>query len=239
MPDPEKTDAEKEAEAKAEADKKAEEEAAAKAAETDPPKGKDGTPFDPDRAQRAIDAARAAETKAKAEAKEAKDKAKKFDELTEAQKSDLEKAQDRAEKAEEKANKADSKLKRANLIAALTDPKNGIVNARAAAKLIEGVEFDDEGEPANLGSPEDEDSLLAKFLTENEYLRGTPAKPKPPNLDGKEGTGAEEPEPELNAEELAAAKAADMTPEEYAAYKKGGSLADLTAAGVELSPKKD
>lgn len=235
MPD-EKTDAEKAAEAKAAEEKKAADEAAAKAAEADPPKGKDGTPFDPDRAQRALDAAREAERKAKADAKEAREKAKKYDELTEAQKSELEKAQDRAEKAEAKAESADAKLKRANLIAALADPKHGIVNARAAAKLIEGVEFDEEGEPTNLGSPDDEDSLLGKFLSENDYLKGTPAKPKAPSTDAREG-GDEKP-PSLTAAELEAAKASGMTPEEYEVFKKGGSLADLQEAGLDLSQDK-
>jgi len=238
VPD-EKTDAEKEAEAKAAEAKKAEEEAAAKEAEAGKtPTGKDGTPFDPERAQRALDAARDAERKAKAEAKEAKEKAKKFDELTEAQKSDLDKAVDRAEAAEKKAETADSKLKRANLIAALADLKFGIVNARAAAKLIEDVEFDDEGEPTNLGSPDEDNSLIGKFLSENEYLRGTPPKPKAPSVDGKEGTGGDDKPPELTAAELDAAKAADMTPEEYAIYKKGGSLAELQTAGLDLSQDK-
>lgn len=200
------------------------------------PKGKDGNDFDPDRAQRALEAAREGERKAKAEAKEAKDKAKKYDELTEAQKSELEKAQDRAEKAEAKAESADAKLKRANLIAALADPKFGIVNARAAAKLIEGVEFDEEGEPTNLGSPDEDASLIGRFLSENEYLKGTPVKPKAPSTDAKEG-GDEEP-PKLTAAELEAAKASGMSPEEYAIFAKGGSLADLEEAGLDLSQDK-
>lgn len=196
------------------------------------PKGKDGTPFDPDRAQRAIDSAREAEKKAKAEAKENREAKAELEKIKEKDLSEQEKLAKQAKEALEKAEAADAKLRRANLIAALTNPKFGIVNARAAAKLIEGVEYDDEGEPTNLGSLDEEASLLAKFLRENEYLRGKPAKPDAPNLNGAE-RGGEKP-PELTVDELEVAKSVGMSPEEYAIYKKGGSMADLEEAGLKV-----
>jgi hypothetical protein len=224
MPE-EKTDAEKEAEAKAAADKKAADEAAA--AET---AAAEKEQWSEERAKATILKQRESETALKAKLKDAEAKAKKLDELEAAQLSEQEKLAKQAEEAIAKAADADSKLQRANLIAALANPELGIVNARAAAKLIEGVEYDDNGEPTNLGAPGEDDSLVAKFLIENDYLRGKPGKPKPPSTDAREG-GDDTP-PDLNAEELAAAKAADMTPEEYAAYKDGGSLADLKERGL-------
>jgi hypothetical protein len=203
-------------------------------AETKPeqPKGADGKPFDPERAQRALEAAREAERKAKAEAKELREAKAELDKIKEKDLSEQEKLAKQAKEALEKAEAADAKLRRANLIAALTTPELGIVNARAAAKLIEGVEYDDEGEPTNLGKPDEEDSLLAKFLSENEFLRGKAAKPKAPTLDGGEG-GSEKP-PELTAEELEVARLSGMSPEEYAIYRKGGSLEDLKQAGLKV-----
>jgi len=224
---PEKTEAEIAEETKAAEPKKAEE---GKESSEEVPKGKDGKPFDPERAQADLEKAREDARKAKAKARELEEKAGKYDQLTEQQKSDLQKAEDRAAEAEKKAGDADSKLRRANLIAALSDPSLGIVNARAAAKLIEGVEYDDDGEPTNLGDLDKEDSLLSKFLSENEYLRGKAAKPKAPSLDGGEGDNTKP--PELTADELEVAKQTGMSPEEYAAFKSGGSLADLKEAGV-------
>lgn len=230
---PEKTEAELAEETKAAEAKKAEEEAAAKA---DEPIGADGKPFDPERAQRAIEKAREAEKKAKAEAKELREAKAELDKLKEKDLSEQEKLSKRAEEAEKKAGDADAKLRRANLIAALSDPSLGIVNARAAAKLIEGIEYDDEGEPTNLGSLDAEDSLVAKFLGENDYLRGKATKPKPPSTDGHEGDDKKP--PELTAEELEVAKQSGMTPEEYAAFKGGGSLADLKERGLVTDPSK-
>jgi len=201
-------------------------------AKPEPPKGADGTTFDPERAQRALEAAREAEKKAKAEAKENREAKAELDKLKERDLSEQEKLAKQAKEALEKAEAADGKLRKANLIAALTNPEFGIVNARAAAKLIEGVEYDDEGEPTNLGKPDDEESLVAKFLAENEFLRGKAAKPKAPSLDGGEG-GNEKP-PELTADELEMARLSGMSPEEYAVYRKGGSLDDLKQAGLKV-----
>lgn len=233
---PEKTEAEIAEEKKAADAKKAEEDAAATKVEDDKPTGKDGKPFDQARLERDLEKARDDAKKAKERAKDAEEKAGKYDELTEQQKSDLQKAEDRASEAEKKAGDADAKLRRANLVAALSDPSLGIVNARAAAKLIEGVEYDDDGEPTNLGSTDAEDSLIAKFLGENEYLRGKATKPKPPSTDASEGD--DKTPPELTAQELEVAKASDMTPEEYAAFKGGGSLADLKERGLVTDPSK-
>lgn len=181
----------------------------------DPPKGKDGQPFDPERAQRTIDTQREEANRLKAELKEAKARAAKADEYEAEKLSDQEKLQKRADEAEAKVAAASERLQRANLIATLSQP--GIVNARAAAKLIEGVEYDESGEPTNLGSADDPDSLLGKFLAENAFLRGN-GKPTPPSTDGREGA-VDTPPPSLTAEEAQMAEALGMTAEEYAKNK--------------------
>jgi len=194
----------------------------------------DGRPFDPRRALNTIHAQRESERRLREELREAREKAAKFDELEREKLSREEQAELRAQEAETKATNAQRTLRKANLVAALTDPSLSIVNPRAAAKLIEGVEYDDEGEPTNLGTPDDENSLIAKFLAENDYLRGKPAtKPTPPQVNAREG--GDKNAPELKAEELEAARRANMSPEEYRAFKNGGSLADLQAAGLDLS----
>ena len=190
-----------------------------------------GDTYDKDRAMRTIQAQRDAEKALKAENKSLKEKADRLDALEAEKLSEQEKAAKRADEAERKAAAADAKLQRANLIAALADPDLGIVNARAAAKLIEGVEYDENGEPTNLGAVDEKDSLIATFLSQNEFLRGKPSKPAAPSLDG--GSSQETPTPNLTANELAAAEKYGMTPEEYAVFKNGGSLADLQAAGLK------
>lgn len=199
----------------------------------DAPLGPDGKPWDPDRAMRALEASRDAERKAKDAAREAKEKADKWEEHERNQLSEQERAEAEAKELREKADIADRKLKSANLIAELAKPELGLVNAKAAAKLIDGVEYDDEGEPTNLGTPDDEDSLLGKFLAENSYLRGKAEKPPPPSTDAREGADPGGKQPDLTAEELEAAKRAGMEPEEYAVFKRGGSLAELQAAGLK------
>lgn len=199
-------------------------ETAPKAEETETPKAEEPKaeapeapkeePWDPDRAKKTIEAQRESEKNLKAKLKEAQAKAAKLDEIEAANLSEQEKLAKRLEEAEAKVADADKRLRRSNLIAELTQP--GIVNARAAAKLIEGVEYDDDGNPTNLGAADDPQSLLGKFLEENDYLRGS-GKPKPPSTDAREGDDTTP--PSLTAEEAAMAESMGMTPEEYAANK--------------------
>lgn len=190
----------------------------------------DGKPFDPQRAMDTILRQREREKELEAQLRELKPKAAKLDEIERAQLSEQEQAELRAREAEDKATKAERTLRKANLISALNHPDLNLVDARAAAKLIEGVEYDDDGEPSNLGRLDEADSLIAKFLAEHPYLRGERAKPTPPPTDAREG--GDRRTPQLSAEEIAAAERAGMSHEEYAAYKGGATLADLEAAGL-------
>lgn len=143
----------------------------------------------------------------------------------EAQLSEQEKLARRAEEAEAKAAQAEDRIRRANLLVELSRPEHGIVDARAALKLIEGVEFTDTGDPANL------DTVLPTFLEEYAFLKARPAepvKPRPPAVNAGEGTGTE-PQPDLTAEELAAATQFGISPERYAAMKRVKTLDDYKA----------
>lgn len=104
------------------------------------------------------------------------------------------------------------KLRRANLISSLMEEGYTGKRAKAVARLLDDVEYDDDDEPENL-----EDALeAAKKSFGKDLLRM--GKPKPPSGNGKEG-GDDGDKPSLTAEELAFAKAFKLTPEEYAANK--------------------
>ena len=86
----------------------------------------------------------AAENRKRANEAEARNKAFEEEKLSE-----QEKAQKRAEEAEQRAVAADAKLRQANLLVALSK-NDDLADAQAAAKLIEGIEYDDDGQPTNL-----------------------------------------------------------------------------------------
>lgn len=235
MPD-KKTEAEIAAEAKAAEDKKAEEEAAAKAAEDKKPETKpDPEKWDEERAKATIQTQRESEAAALKRAKDAEAKLKKIEDD---QLSESEKLKKDAEDGKRLAAEATETLRKAKLLAELAKPEYGLVNASAAAKLIEGVESDDDGSPTNLGSPDEDDSLIGKFLGANDYLKGIPTKPKAPSTDANEAGGGSEDAPELTAVELSAAKASGMSPKEYAAFKDADDVTAAKAA-LDISSKKD
>ncbi|MGH3029266.1 MAG: hypothetical protein ACRDNE_00590 [Gaiellaceae bacterium] len=159
--DAEKAEAEKKAAAeKAEAEKKAEEEAERKAAE--------------EKLGDAGKAALEAERKARREAdKRAKEAEKKVKEHEEAQLSETEKLKKQAEEAEAKVEAATEKARRANLLNTLSD-KHELTGAKAkaAARLLDGVDYSDDDEPTNL----DDAIKAAKAEYGEEVFKGaTPA----------------------------------------------------------------
>jgi hypothetical protein len=97
--------------------------------------------------QKALEAERTAR---KAAEKANRETQKRLDELTRAQESEQERLQREAEEGRELAAKAIATIRRANLLTALAE--EGVVGskAKAAVKLIDGVEYDDEDEPTNL-----------------------------------------------------------------------------------------
>jgi hypothetical protein len=207
MTDAEKEAAAKAAEEKAAADKKAADEAAAAKAKADEEAA--ATLGD------AGKAALAAERKAKNDAeKRAKAAEAKLKEIEDADASDLDKATKRAEEAEAKVQTLTENVRRARLIVELAKPEHALVDAAAAAALMTGVEYDDDGEPTNVADAVK--AVTAKY----EFLKGAPPVPKPAEINpggGAGGSGGSG--PALTAEELSAAKAANMSPEEWAHYK--------------------
>jgi len=169
-------------------------------------------PFDQERAMALIVKLREEVKAEKAKGREAGDLKKRLDEIEAAQLTEQEKLEKRAEDAEARLTAAQARVKTANLVSELAKPEHGIVNAQAAAKLIDGVEFDDDGQPSNL------DALLPAFLEANAFLRGAQQPPPAPNVNPGAGGSPGAPPP-LNAAELQAAEAMGLTAEEYAAYK--------------------
>lgn len=163
------------------------------------------------------EAALAAERKARRDAekraKEAEARAKKFEDD---QASDLEKATKRAEEAEAKVTEATKKIRSANLLSALADEGLAGAKARAAARLLDDVEYDETtDEPTNLT-----DAIKAATAVYGEEMfKGATPKKDPPKTDPG-GADPKDPDgPKLTADELEMAKALGMSPEEYAANK--------------------
>lgn len=163
-----------------------------------------------DKGKAAINAERkrAREEKKRADAAE-----KKLKDREDADADETEKAKKRADEAESKVSTATDKLRKANLITALADEGLTGSKAKAAARLLDDLEYDDDDEPTNL-----QDAIKAATAEYGEEMfKGAKPKPKPSNIDG--GAGSEDRDgPKLTADELAAAKAAGMTPEEYVTY---------------------
>jgi len=156
----------------------------------------------------ALDAERKAKRDAEKRATAAEAKLK---EREEADLSEQEKLKKRAEEAEGKVTTATEKIRRANLLTALADDGLTGARAKAAARLLDDVEYDDTtDEPTNL-----QDAIKAATAEYGEEMfKGATPKPKPSNIDS--GSGTEDRDgPSLTAEQLQAAKACGMTPEEY------------------------
>lgn len=208
MADP--TEQEKAEAAKAEAEKQAAEtaakEAEAKAAEE---KAAADAAKLGDAGKAALDAERKARKDAEKAAKEAQ---KKLDDIEKQSLSETEKLKKEAEDGRKLAESATDKLRRANLITALADQGLAGGKARAAARLLDSVEYDDDDEPTNL----DDAIKAAKAEYGEDMFKG--AKPKPGPTDGGGGNDPED-GPKLTADELQMAKSFGMTAEEYAQFK--------------------
>ncbi len=178
-------------------------------------------PFDKDRAMALITKLREEVKDAKAAGKEAGELKRRLDEIEAAQLTEQQKLERRAEEAEARLAAADLRVRTANLVSELSKPEHGIVNAQAAAKLLDGVEFDDTGNPSNLTD------LLPPFLESNAFLKGAYTPPPAPNVNPGAGA-APGPPPALTADELEAAKAMNMTAEEYVAFKPTGGRTSVS-----------
>lgn len=192
--------------------------------------GDDGDDFDKDRAMATIRKLRDEVKAAKADGRRAAELEKRLKDLEDAEKSELEKAQERIATLESSTKATADRLRAAHLLVALGNPDHGIVNAEAAAKLIEGVEYDDDGRPANLAD------VLPDFLEQNAFLVSAGGKPRPPKTNAGDGGG--EQAPALTADQLDWAKRLGMTAEEYAAYAAGDTMTLTDAHKVRESTRQ-
>lgn len=146
-------------------------------------------------------------------------------------------AEDKKPKPKDDTTAADAvtvKIQRANLKAALADEGITGKQAKAAMRLLDGIEYDDDDEPTNLEDVLDE----AEEIYGTELIRGSAtaddgddaksSKRKAPNVNG--GSGKQNGKgPRLTAEELKAAQDSGMKPEVYEAMKGVKTLADYEA----------
>ncbi len=185
--------------------------AAAAAAKKD---GDDG-PWDEERAKRTIAHLREKEREGAQAAARAKAAEAKLKKLEDADKSAAELATARAEEAERKLAEKDAELRKGRLLVELSKVEHGLVDAGAAAQLVGTVTYDDDGNPTGVAK------LVEDLGAKYPFLKGTPTAPPPPkpgdvNAGGGNNAGDG---PKLDADEVAAARAAGMSAEEYAHYK--------------------
>jgi len=180
-----------------------------------------------DAGKAALDAERKARRDAekRAAALEKEKKEREDAELTENERLKQENEENRA-----KADAATAKAQNANLLAALAD--KGLVGskAKAAIRLLDEVEFDDDDEPTNL-----DDAITAASATYGESQFAADAAPRPPAPRNNAGAGNQPgPEPSLRADELAMAAKIGMPAAAYEEMKEVRTLEDYEAARRRL-----
>jgi hypothetical protein len=156
----------------------------------DPPAGKDGKPFDAERAQRTIDQLRDEVKAGKSATKELTDAKARLKEIEDKDKSEVERLAGTAREASEKLTAAEHRARdlAIRLVVAETATTLGITGAsvKAAVRLLDhgALEFDeDTGEPTNveaaLKALVKEYPMLATDGEKPPPAKGTPQTPKP------------------------------------------------------------
>lgn len=177
--------------------------------------GKDGTPFDPERAQATIEKLRAENREQAKAAKRATELEARLKEIEDGQRTDAEKLAAKVTEYEQRETQWAAEKKQTNLRLALHELKDelGIASPSLALRALDTDELDwDNDTPRNLRD------VVAALLEREPILKGTPGVKRTPGTQGGDGTGGPKP-PALTAAELEAAKAVDMTPERYEAMK--------------------
>jgi hypothetical protein len=184
----------------------------------DPPKAdppKDPPKTDPpkdellgDAGKRALEAERLARRDADKRAREAEAE---LDKIRTAALSEEEKTKKQAEEDRKAAREGRKALRSANLLLALQ--AKGIGNPKAAARLLDGVRYDDDThEPSNL-----DEAITAAKAEFGEAMFST-GKRAPADINPGGGGGPDD-GPKLTADEQQAARASRMTDDEYAWYR--------------------
>jgi hypothetical protein len=186
---------------------------------TDPPKDpSDPLNWDPERAKATIEAQRASEKEKDAEIKRLKKIETDLQAIKDAEKTELEREREAREKLENENPKLIQELQDARLQVALADPTLGIADPEIAATLLKqrGLTFSKNGSPENLTE------AVTALLEAKPLLKkgeAEPPKPNVPNIDAGAGQG-NGPAPNLNAEELDAAKELGQDPILFAELKR-------------------
>lgn len=190
--------------------------------------------FDKDRAMATIRTLREEVKQAKAAAKDAADLKDRLDAIEAEKLTEQERIQKERDEAMERnrALEATNRENAVKLAVFSAQQEKGLADADLALAALDRtkIEFGADGQPTNVGE------LLDDLLERKPLLKQGPPKPPPvPPTDGGGGTGGGD-APALTADELDAAAALGVTPEQYAANKaamKGGttvSVKDLIAA---------
>jgi hypothetical protein len=167
---------------------------------------------------------RDAEKAGKVAARERDELASRLQAIEDAQKSEAQKAAERlaALEAKEQAWAAERQTYNLKLAIYAKQAELGIVDPDLALLALDrsSVEFDKHGEPTNVTE------ALTALLEQRPILKGTAKAPTAPRIDSGAGTHAGGPTPPLTSEELAMARAAEMSAEEYAMARTATTVTD-------------
>lgn len=152
--------------------------------------------------------------------------------LKAAQLTDQERLQQERDQAIAEAADARRMRQEAFLLAELAKSEHGIVDAEAAAALISGVEYGDDGRPTNAAE------RITALLEAKGFLKAsdTPPPPRPaPNVNpGGTQPGADG--PKLEPEEVRMAERLGMSLEKYAALKEVRTADDYAKVAAAQQP---
>jgi hypothetical protein len=136
-------------------------------------------------------------------------------EREDAELSETEKLKQEADEGRQQAEEGKRLAREAKTLTALADKGLAGAKAKAALRLLDGIEYDDQHEPTNLVE------VLATAKAEygeDMFSPPTPPRPTPPNINPGPGN-TPGPAPDLTAEEVEAANKAGIDPKRYAAMK--------------------
>lgn len=173
----------------------------------------------------------------RAEAKRAKELEARLKEIEDAEKTELERAQERAQRRidefEERERQWEQEKKETTLRLAVIERQQtlGIKSPGLALAALDRATLEwADGQPTNL------DDQLSALLEREPLLKGEPAAPPPPNLDGPAGTGSGDSHG-LTVAELDIARSRGITPERYAAMKTVENLDDYEKLQAKAAPQ--
>jgi phage I-like protein len=181
-------------------------------------------PFNKDRAMATITKLREQEKLGKQAARERDELAQKLQAIEDAQKSDAQKQADKlaALEAERAAWETDRQEMNLRLAVLSQAQALGVVDSDLALAALDrsALEFDDKGQPTNVSQ------VLTALLEAKPILKGRAQAPTAPRIDSGAGTQSDGPTPPLTSEELAVARMAGMSAEDYAKAKTANTVTD-------------